>query len=172
MKDHSTIEQTGWRRASDVIGLEVWSGQQCHGQVSGLVFDTVNLLFCVQIQVAGQDACEVVPVRALDWHDQGKLSIRPQTKPQPLAERHIAVRGLPVRVGRQANTAFVYDLCIDPQASRIAAFQLTSLPGVQQIAYTVQVSGEDVERWAGELQISPEVLTKVTTSLHTPIRLT
>lgn len=170
MKDTAILDLNHCRRASEVIGLTVWHAYERVGQVTGLVYDTVSLLFCVQVQPEQHDTFLVIPVRSLHWHDPQQLSLKDQTTPQPLTEQHLPARGLPVRVGRKAKMAFVYDLFIDPQASRIAAFQLTALPGVQQDAHTVQVSGEEVERWAGELQISNEVLAQLTHSLHTPVR--
>lgn len=151
------------------MGLEVREGEQSHGQVVGLVYDTARLLFCVLLQRQGMTGLSVLPVRHLDWSQPDVLGVRGDESPQAMTPLHRPVTGLPVKVARLRGMAFVHDLLIDPRASRIAAFELAALPEAQRPAHTVRVPGQEVERRAGKLVVAPQVLIRLTSALHTPV---
>ena len=168
MNSGTPFDQKHLRRASLLTGLEVRDAEQSLGHVVGLVYDTARLLFGVLLRRDGPTGLTVLPIRNLDWHDPEVLHVKGQARPQAMTEVHRPVTGLPVKVARVRGMAFVHDLFIDPDSSRVASFQLAALPEAQQDAHTVYVPGEEVERRAGKLVVAPQVLIRLTSALHTP----
>lgn len=73
------------KKASAWLGHEVRQGTQSYGTIGGFVFDSSRLHFAVTL--TGADEGSVLPVRLLDWKEDGVLSVQEGAQPQPLTPR-------------------------------------------------------------------------------------